>query len=95
MSYDQINGPSFYGNLAVSTTPVLLKVGGSVYAERIEVIFRPIDGTVYMGFDSSVSSTTGIPVFKNEFVRMESGPLETIYLVTASGTVNVRIGERG
>lgn len=95
MGYDQINGPSYYGAISVSTTPTLLKVGASVYSERIEVSFQPLDGDIYYGFDSSVSYTTGTKVFRYQLITLESGPLETIYLVTESGTVDVRITERG
>lgn len=91
--YLPIDGPGVYGNLAVTTTPTELKVGASALKDRKVVSALPIDGTVYWGFDNSVSSSTGKPIFQHQDWSREAGPLLQIYFVTASGTVNVRITE--
>lgn len=89
----QLDGPATYGALSVTTTPAELKVGGSVLDERKVVTLQPLDDDVYFGYDNSVSSTTGIKVFKGQHFPLEAGPELTVYIVAASGTVDVRISE--
>ena len=93
--YQPIDGPSFYGALSVGTSPVLLKVGASVYTERSVVSFQPTNGIIYYGFDASVTSSTGTKVYQDQIIWLEAAAANDIYLVAASGTINVRITEMG
>jgi hypothetical protein len=94
MPYDVCNGPGLEGALAVSTTPILLKVGASALEERAMVSIQPTNGVIYYGYTSSVTSLTGTKVFKNQLLPLEATSTLTVYLVAASGTVDVRITEK-
>jgi hypothetical protein len=92
--YQTCDGPGVQGNIVVSTTPVLLKVGSTALEDRDVVSIQPIDGIVYFGYDNTVTASTGTKVFKNQFISLEAADKLTVYLVTASGSVNVRITEK-
>ncbi len=94
--YQTINGPGVQGALAVSTTPVELKVGASRLDQRVMISIQPLDGDVYFGFDSgTLTSSTGTKIFKGQYFPLEATDQATIYLITDSGTVDVRITETG
>jgi hypothetical protein len=91
--YQPLDGPAVYGALSVTTTPVELKVGASPVSERKVISFQPTDGVVYYGYDSSVSSTTGTKIFSHQLIIIEASEQLAVYLVSETGTVNVRITE--
>lgn len=91
--YRQIDGPAAYGNKIVTTTPQVVRVGASNLLERTVVWVQPVDGLIYYGFDSSVSASNGFKVFKDQLFEHEVGDLLDVYIVAASGSVNVRIAE--
>ena len=81
------------GSVSVSTTQVEAKVGASALASRQEVIiFNLGPQTVYYG-PTGLSSSTGIPLFKNSFVALALGPNNQIFLLTASSTSTVIVQE--
>lgn len=92
MPYNEINGPSLYGALSVTSTPVQVKVGGANLEERKCVSIQPLDGDVFYGFDGSVSTSTGTKIFQGEKFFLECGDKMDIYLVSA-GTIDTRIAE--
>lgn len=63
---DGISTSGAYGVLTIGTTPVELKVGASILPGRIGILIRPTTNTIYLGFDSSVTTSTGFPILKNE-----------------------------
>ena len=89
---EALDGPGVYGTLSVSTATEL-KVGGSALEERKVVSFQPVDGDIYYGYDSSVSTSTGTLVLKNQLVIIEAGTTLPVWLIAATGTVDVRITE--
>lgn len=81
-------------NITVTTTPVLAKVGTDALLGRKYVSVQPKDGDVYFGYDASVSSSNAAGlIFENQIVYIPAETNITIYLVTASGSVGVRLGE--
>lgn len=88
-----LDGPAVYGFLNVTTTAVEVKVGASVHTDRKVITIQPIDGEVYFGYDSSVTSSTGTKIFKGQVYPLEAGELLPVWIVAASGTINVRITE--
>lgn len=90
-----IDGPAVNGALSVSTTPVELKVNASVLNRRQIITIQPLDGDVYYGFDNTVTSSNGIKIFQGQIYSRECGDSLEIWLVSASGTVDVRITEEG
>jgi len=93
MAFQPLDGPGVYGALAVTTTAIEVKVGASTLEDREVVTVQPIDGDVYYGYDSSVSASTGTIIKKGQFFPFEAKDTLPIYLVAASGTIDVRITE--
>ena len=90
---DHANSEGVYGTITVGTTPVLLKVGASVLNKRKMITIQPNDNAVYFGYDSSVTTSTGTRVFKDQFMPLAIGPDITVYLVANDAGKVVRIGE--
>jgi hypothetical protein len=83
------------GSISVSTTQVEAKVGASRVATRETLrIFNNSSTTIYFG-PAGVTSSTGEPIFKNQWVNIPIGDI-AVFLITASGTAaDVRIQELG
>lgn len=92
--YQPLDGPAVYGNISVTTSAAELKVGGSTYEDRKVLSIQPIDGDIFVGYDSSVTTSNGIKIFQGQYVELERGELLPVYAIAAS-TVDVRISEIG
>ena len=55
----------------------------------------PMDVNVYMGFNSTVTSANGIPVFVNQMVYVPATSGMQIWIISSSGTANARVWEVG
>ena len=88
-----LNGPAIHGKLIVTTTAVEVKVGASVLEERTIITIQPVDGDIYFGYSSGVTSATGTKIFKGQIYPMEATDKLPVYIVAATGTVDVRITE--
>lgn len=90
-------GVGVYGPLAVPVTAVEVKVGATRLSDRRIVTLYNNSGnrTMYWGFDSSVTSTTGTPIAPDELVTWEPDPFRDIqiWVVSEQGTNNARITE--
>lgn len=92
--YLPINGPSVYSAVSVTTSAAEVKVGGSALDERKVIVIQPTNGTIYLGFDSSVTSSNGLVLKKAQTLILEAGDSQPIFAIAAS-TVDVRIWELG
>ena len=83
------------GVISVSTSQIEAKVGASRVATRETLrIYNNSNTTIYFG-PSGVTSLTGEPIFKNQWVNIPIGDI-AVFLITASGTAtDVRIQELG
>jgi hypothetical protein len=88
-----LNGPGVQGALSVSTTAVELKVGATPLDQRAVVTIQPLDGDVYYGYTSGVTASTGTKIFKGQVYPLEATDQLPVYIVAASGTIDVRITE--
>lgn len=88
-----LNGPGVQGALSVGTTAVEVKVGDSALEQRAVITIQPLDGDVYYGYDIGVTSSTGTKVFKGQVFPLEATDQLPVYVVSASGTIDVRITE--
>lgn len=81
------------GVVSVSTTQEEAKVGSTRLKNRENLrIFNNSNTTIYFG-PSGVTSSTGEPIFKNQWVNIPIGDIP-VFLITASGTASdVRIQE--
>lgn len=93
MSLLPLDGPAVYGSLPVSTTAVEIKVGASVLTERTVVTIQPLDGDIYYGYNSSVTTTTGTKIFQGQFFPFEAEDSLSVWVIAASGTIDCRITE--
>lgn len=78
-----------YGNAACTTTATSILAANY---ERKGFVIKAIDGAVYIGDDSSVTTSTGFLLSSGESLS-SSAFLGTVYGITASGTTNVRYWE--
>lgn len=94
LSADISNNGGAQAALSISTTAVQVKAGGSVLSNRKTVtVFNNSNATIYWGYTSGVTTSSGTPIFKNQSVVWDIGPSTDIYLIAASGTNDVRITE--
>lgn len=73
--------------VALTTTAVILKVGGSPLADRKYLILEAQDNNIKWGF----SSTCVFNLFKNEKIVLPMGV--AVYAKMIAGTGNIAIGE--
>ena len=89
---DLANVSMTYTNKSVSTTAVLMNVSGTNLAVRKLLVLQPTNGTIYIGSNSSVTTTTGMPVYSTQTITFAVGPNVSIYAI-AAGATNVCIIE--
>lgn len=95
-SYRNINrtdSSAVYGTVSVSTTAVELKVGASPLIGRDYIIIQPKANGVYIGYNSSVTVSNGIQLFKDQIISIEVGEGISVYAIADSGTIDVRVQE--
>lgn len=88
-----IKSGGLYGNLSVGTSAVEVKVGGSKLTGRRLVTIFPVDRDMWWGYSNAVTTSTGTPVFKSQFLVFDADDTATIYLVTDAASKNARISE--
>jgi hypothetical protein len=89
---DRVDNNAVYGTISVSTSATHLKVGASPLTNRDYIIIQP-KATIYIGFNNSVTTSTGIQVFKDQTLTLEVGENIEVWAITASGTADTRIAE--
>jgi hypothetical protein len=92
-----ISSGGVYGALTMTTggTTYEAKVGASKLSGRILLTVTPTTSDIYWGYDSSVTTSTGTIIYKNQTFAFDLNPSSTaaIWLVSSSSSVNVRITE--
>ena len=78
-------------NIVVGLTSVEAKVGASRAANRKVLTVTPITGILYWGFNSTVTISTGTPIFKNQEATFKASC--PIYLISPTANNNVRVSE--
>lgn len=97
-----LDGPAVHNTLTVDNiTVVEAKVGASALNERKVLTIQP-DNKLYVYFGDGIStpsagtvSTDGFLLFKNSINTYEASCDQPIFLLSDSGTINVKIAERG
>lgn len=83
------------GPVTVGTSAVEAKVGASAEPLRESVrIYNSSSGTVYFG-PSGVTTTTGEPLKKCQWVSLPAGSNNPVYLIAASAVGDVIVQEHG
>jgi len=82
------------GAITVGTTAVEVKVGGSSLANRKFVTLHNNSlVTWFWGYTNSVSTTSGTPLFANQFASWRAGTGTTIFVIAATAGNNGRVTE--
>jgi hypothetical protein len=89
---DQIRSGGVEAGITVTTTSIELKVGGSRLTNRKLVTALP-SGTIYWGYNSTVTASTGTPIFNNQLYAWAANDTCEIWLITTGANKNVRITE--
>jgi hypothetical protein len=84
------------GAISVTTSAVEAKVGASrlVGREMIRIYNNDNFITIYYG-PSGVTTSTGEPIGPGEGISLPFGDQLGVFVIAASGTVNVRVQEAG
>lgn len=92
---DIVNTSAIYGSISVSSTPIELKVGSTVLANRsLITLDNTTSSIIYWGYSNSVSSTHFAGrIFKDQQATWAVGDQITIFLVTASATGTAHCSE--
>ena len=88
---DAARTSAVYSELTVGTSPVELKVGASALTNRKYVVIRPKDADIYLGYSNAVTTTTGMKLFKDEFLMLPIGV--AVWLVASGSGKKISIGE--
>lgn len=91
--YQLADGPTLYTNISIGTSATEIKVGASALPDRKVLIIQSLGNRIYIGFDSSVTTSKGIELSKRQTLFLEAGPEVTVYAIASSGTIDVRIAE--
>ena len=97
-----LDGPSAQGTVTVNDSTVQeAKAGGSTLSDR-KVITMQGDGKFYVYFGDGGSAPSvatvqnhGFTQFKNAIQSYEAGEQQKVYVLALSGSVNVKVAERG
>jgi len=82
------------GAITVTTTATAVRVGGSNLANRkILTALKNSIGTVFWGYNNTVTTSSGTPFVNNQFMSWAAGPNITIWMIASSGSHNVRVTE--
>lgn len=101
--YSPLDGPSKQGLLSgvTTSTPVVAKADTTAFEGR-QVITLQGDGKFYVYFadegetpNAATVSANGFIQFKDAKETYEAGSQQVVYVLAFSGTVDIRIAERG
>lgn len=91
---DSVDNGGVSGAISVSTTAIAVRASSSNLTNRKNLTFyNNGTQTLYWGYSSGVTPSTGIPLMVGQFVSGDWGPNTTIYLIAGSGSHNVRVAE--
>ena len=91
---DISNTSAVYGNKTVTTSAAAVRVGGSNLANRkVITILNNGNKTIYWGFDASVTTSNGTPLVAAQQGTWNIGAAITIFMISSSGSQDVRVAE--
>lgn len=100
--YQPLNGPAKQGTLSIGTsTPVEVKNGSDPFDER-QVITLQGDGKFYIYFadegevpNAATVTSNGFTQYKNAKETYEASCNQAVFVLALSGTVDIKLAERG
>jgi len=103
MPFNPLDGPATQFTISATTSSVSEVKDGSNDAlkGRQVVTIMPLDGKIWVYFGNGNTTPSaadvknkGFPHFKNSMRSYEAAHLQPLYIVSDTGTVDVRISER-
>lgn len=91
--FDNLNSDGVQGTLTVGTTAVEVKVGASPHIRRRLVVMSADDNSIYWGYTSGVTISTGIRIYKNQTVWIPAGEELTIFAIADDAGKTLRVHE--
>lgn len=99
--FQPLDGPASHDTISVDTVTVVeAKIGASPLEERKVLTIQPTDKLyIYWGDGNGAPSAAtvaadGITLFKNGVYTFEAGESQSIYMLSVSGTIDVKVVER-
>lgn len=98
-----LDGPSKQGLLSSvgTVTPVEVKVGASAFSERKVITLQSDDGKFYVYFADAGETPSAATVAANGFIQFkdqkesyEAGDEQVVFVLSVSGTIDIRLAER-
>lgn len=83
------------GELIIGTTAVEIMVSADSKEGRQVVLLQPRDKGIYIGFDSTVTTGTGVEIFKNQIIPIPVGESATLYAIGTGAGLRLRVLEGG
>ncbi len=90
---DILDGGGEQDVLTIGTTAVLGAIGGTNRPDRKYVIFQAHDKDIYFGFDNTVTTSTGVKIFKDQIVMIPLGENTDIYFIATGAGKELRLTE--
>lgn len=91
LARDTINTAGVYGSVTIGTSAVEAKIGASKLINRKSLTITPITNTVYWGYDSSVTTSNGTPIFKSSTFSFDYNI--SIFVISPTASNDIRITE--
>jgi hypothetical protein len=93
-SLDILQGTGTQGALTVGITAVEIKVGASRFTGRKQVtLYNNSNETLYWGFTDAVTTATGTPIDRKEFITWTVSDNTPLWIIAGSAGNNTRITE--
>lgn len=91
---DVLNESGTQAALIVGTSAVEVKVGlDRLENRKLVTLFNNSNSTIYWGYDSTVTVSSGIPIARNQYVEWTVGDELSIFVIAGSANNNTRITE--
>jgi hypothetical protein len=91
---DVLDNGGVQGALTVGTSSVEVKVGANRHEGRKSVtLYNNSNTTIYWGFNNSVTTATGTPITKGQFIEWTVGENTPIWVIAGNANNNMRITE--
>lgn len=95
-SADILNYSGVNGALTVGTSALEAKVGTTRLENRkLLIIYNNSNSTIFWSFSPSVTTSSGLPIFKQQTVYLSVGDQLPVYLIAATTGNSVLIAESG
>ena len=79
--------------ITVTTAAIEAKVGATALAGRKLITIQPKGNGIYWGRNSGLDTSNGTELHKDQTLAINADETAPIYLIAASGTIDVRITE--